>query len=221
MAEGPTTPDTGTPPPRRDVASRVRQLAPYAIGAAVMLLVVLLAGPLLSPKTTPLTEGDVDQAIADALASVTPPPARAQLVYQAVQPSLVLIETTGVKDAPESEDGEPTGLGSGVVVTQDGDILTSLHVVEDATTIDLTFFDGSTSPGEIVVEAARERHRGRPRARTAGRPRSRPRSATRARSSRGPRSTRSARRSACTARCRPASSPASTARSTCRARTAA
>ena len=79
-----------------------------------------------------------------------------RLVFQAVQPSLVLIETETPDDpdapADPDGDGEHGGLGSGVVVNLDGDILTSLHVVEGATTITLTFADGSKSPGEIVVE---------------------------------------------------------------------
>jgi S1-C subfamily serine protease len=121
---------------------------PFAAGAAVMLLAVLLFGAL-APRPTPLTKADVDTGIAQALASVTPPPAWSQVVYQAVRPSLVLIETTR-KDDPATK-GEDGGLGSGVVVNVDGDILTSLHVVSDATGIKLTFADGSESAGEIVV----------------------------------------------------------------------
>ncbi len=118
-----------------------------------MLLVVLLVATLL-PKTPPLTQQQVDQAIASALASVTPPPAFAQTVYQAVQPSLVLIETTSDQAEPDeaaSSDDPHAGLGSGVVVNLDGDILTSLHVVDDARSIDVTFADGSKSSAEIVA----------------------------------------------------------------------
>ena len=125
-----------------------------------MLLVVLLYGAL-SPSTPTLTRQNVDEAIASALASVTPPPAFSQQVFQAVQPSLVLVRTSGVHDpnaslAPAAS-GEPgrdgpegSGLGSGVVINADGDILTSLHVIDGATSIQLTFFDGSTSPAEVV-----------------------------------------------------------------------
>ena len=120
-----------------------------------MLLVVLLYGAL-APSTPPLTQRNVDEAIASALASVTPPPAFSEQVFQAVQPSLVLVKTTGVhdpntapSDAPDT-DAPSNGLGSGVVVNADGDILTSLHVIDGAKTIDLTFFDGSTSPAEVV-----------------------------------------------------------------------
>ena len=105
-------------------------MAPYLTGGLVALSGVLLYGAL-APQAPPLTQRDVDQTVAEALASVTPPPAFSELVYQAVQPSLVLIETKG-PPAQGKPDGEG-GLGSGVVVNLDGDILTSLHVVDDAT----------------------------------------------------------------------------------------
>ena len=41
------------------------------------------------------------------------------------------------------------GLGTGVIVDRQGSILTSLHVVEDAKSITVTFADGTTSSAEI------------------------------------------------------------------------
>jgi S1-C subfamily serine protease len=154
MAEGSPSPATGPPPPDNGVASRPgprrrrgsQGLVPVAVGAAITLLAVLLYG-LLNPATPPPTQQQVDEAIASALASVTPPPAFSQTVYQAVQPSLVLIRVTR-EEAPADEHD---GLGSGVVVTLAGDILTSLHVVDGATDIELTFADGSTSPADVVT----------------------------------------------------------------------
>ena len=161
MAEAPTPPAIGTPPPDDPGTSRpwrrrpgggrgsaTANLAPFGIGAVVTLAVVLVYG-LLNPSTPGPTQQDVKAAIASALASVTPPPAFSQTVYQAVQPSLVLIETTGVKGKDPKEEG--AGLGSGVVVTLAGDILTSLHVVDGAKSIELTFADGSKSAGDIVT----------------------------------------------------------------------
>jgi S1-C subfamily serine protease len=161
MAEAPTPPAIGTPLPddagtsrpwrRRPGGARgsaTANLAPFGIGAVVTLAVVLVYG-LLNPSTPGPTQQDVKAAIASALASVTPPPAFSQTVYEAVQPSLVLIETTGVKGKDSKEEG--AGLGSGVVVTLAGDILTSLHVVDGAKSIELTFADGSKSAGDIVT----------------------------------------------------------------------
>src|SRR5688572_7994826 len=160
MAGAPTPPGTTTPPPadggaraeppRSDTRRRLTRLAPVGLGAVLTLAAVLLVG-FLTPKAPALTQRNVDDAIASALASQTPPPAFSQVVYQRVQPSLVLIETEGDTD-PDTTDEDDDGLGSGVVVSLAGDILTSLHVVDGATTIELTFADGSTSPGEIVGE---------------------------------------------------------------------
>jgi S1-C subfamily serine protease len=102
----------------------------------------------LAPPPPALTQGDVNRTVADALASATPGPALSLEAYQAVRPSLVLIQTTRPAEKGSSGDG----LGSGVVVSTGGDILTSLHVVAGATTIKLTFADGSTSPGEVVTQ---------------------------------------------------------------------
>jgi S1-C subfamily serine protease len=123
-------------------------MAPYLTGGLVALTAVMLYGTL-APQAAPLTQRDVDQTVAEALASVTPPPAFSEFVYQAVQPSLVLIETQGPpgRDDPDGEGG----LGSGVVVNLDGDILTSLHVIADAAEITLTFADGTKSPAGIVA----------------------------------------------------------------------
>jgi S1-C subfamily serine protease len=53
----------------------------------------------------------------------------------------------------ESEEGEPDGgLGSGVVINDRGDILTSLHVVEGASEIQITYADGTHANGQVIVE---------------------------------------------------------------------
>lgn len=51
----------------------------------------------------------------------------------------------------ETEDEPGGGIGSGVVINREGDILTSLHVVADAAAIDLFFADGSQSSAQVVA----------------------------------------------------------------------
>ena len=144
-------PARGPAPPRRPatLGKRLKGLAPFATGALVVLVAVMAYGVLV-PGRPPLTQRDVDQTVADAIASITPPPAYSESVYRAVRPSLVLIETTGTVKAGEKP-GAHDGLGSGVVVNLDGDILTSLHVVAEATGIEVTFADGTKSAAEVVV----------------------------------------------------------------------
>ena len=105
-------------------------------------LAAILLYSILFPRTQPLSTGDVRQVINQTLASATPPPAYSALVYQAVRPSLVLIET---------HSSDESGLGSGVVVDDAGDILTSLHVVANATDIKVTFADGTASNARMTA----------------------------------------------------------------------
>ncbi len=140
-------PPTG-PSPRRiaRIGSRVRRGTPFVGGLVAAFLAIALYGAFF-PGPRPLTTTDVKQNIASALASVTPAPPRSQLVYAAVQASLVLIEA----DSLDKEGKPQHGLGTGVVVDLAGDILTALHVVDKATTIKLTFADGSTSGARIIA----------------------------------------------------------------------
>jgi S1-C subfamily serine protease len=43
-------------------------------------------------------------------------------------------------------------VGSGVVITDRGEILTSLHVVADASEVQITFADGTHSPAQVLAE---------------------------------------------------------------------
>jgi S1-C subfamily serine protease len=89
----------------------------------------------------------VKDTVAMALASATPAPAYSAQVYQIIQPSLVLIQVEEVHEDAESD----YGLGSGVVVDNFGNILTSLHVVDAATQIKVTFANGVQSDAEIIL----------------------------------------------------------------------
>ena len=127
---------------------RLGRAAPFVVGASVAFGAVILFN-LLAPGPPRLTQDDVDARVQEALASVTPAPAYSEVVYQAVRPSLVLVET----EQPEAAgNGSQDRIGSGVVVNLAGDILTSLHVVDDATEIQVTFADGTRSSADIVSE---------------------------------------------------------------------
>ena len=145
MTEGSTTGGPGQLPR----ATRLARVAPFAAGALIALGGVI-AFNLLVPGPPRLTQDDVDARIGEALASMTPAPAFSEVVYQIARPSLVFIET----ERPEAAgSGSPdAGIGSGIVVNLAGDILTSLHVVDDATGIRVTFADGTRSSAQIVSE---------------------------------------------------------------------
>lgn len=95
-------------PPGRAVRRRLRSLRPFFAGLAVMLVAVLVVGAL-RPTAPALTQRDVQQAIASALASQTPGPPTSELVYRAIRPSIVLIETTGTDAQGKASAGRGRG----------------------------------------------------------------------------------------------------------------
>jgi S1-C subfamily serine protease len=62
-------------------------------------------------------------------------------VYEQVRPSVVQITSSA---------GRTGGTGTGVVVDEDGNILTNNHVISGANTIEVRFADGSTSEATVV-----------------------------------------------------------------------
>jgi S1-C subfamily serine protease len=125
----------------------VRRAAPFLSGAAGAVVVILLVN-LLAPAPAPLTPTRLRSSIDEVLASMTPGPARSQLVYDAVAPSLVVIET-----GPSGGTTELEQLGSGVVVSGRGEILTSYHVIAAADELRVTFSDGTQSVAAVVAQA--------------------------------------------------------------------
>ena len=144
-------PDVPTTQPRAGSNRRyrtraaARRVGPFATGVLAV-LVGLVAYAQLVPGGRPLTSADIDARVASVLASAVPGPAYSELVFGTIAPSLVLITTFGSELGGLG--GE--GLGSGVVVTDEGMVLTALHVVEEATEITLTFSDGSSRWPAIV-----------------------------------------------------------------------
>jgi S1-C subfamily serine protease len=114
-----------------------RGLLPFGAGVLAA-LIALLAYNALFPAPLPLTPEQVNDTVAQAMASATAPPSNASLVFQAIIPSFVLIQTGG----PGADGASAHGLGSGVVIDANGSILTSLHVVAKASQIKVTFADG-------------------------------------------------------------------------------
>ena len=123
---------------------RIRGMFPFVSGVVAAFLALFLYNFLFPANQ--VTETEVTNAIAGALASATPRPAFSVQVYQAIQPSLVMIESEFEGADAESQ----KGLGSGVIVDDMGDILTSLHVVADAKKIMVTFADGTLSEAALV-----------------------------------------------------------------------
>ena len=137
------SPSSGMEKLRNRMASlrkRVKGLIPFISGVGSMLLALILYN-FLFPGTQ-LTRIEVNDAIANAMASATPRPAYSAEVFKIIQPSLVLIQA-------DLQNGE-NNLGTGVIVDGAGDILTCLHVINGATKISITFADGTKSDGIVA-----------------------------------------------------------------------
>lgn len=88
-----------------------------------------------------VVKGAIDKAIEDLQSQ----PARSAEVYNAILPSIVVIQT----DLASSGTGNGSGLGTGVIINNQGSILTALHVVEKARTIRVSFADGTETPATV------------------------------------------------------------------------
>ena len=144
-----------TQPPRtrewrdrlRLLAGRSKTLAVFALGVLASLTAILIYNAVtIDPEQ--LTVDEVEETVAQALASATSPPAVSAQVYQVILPSLVIIQTEIATDDGEGE----FGLGSGVIVNDSAAILTALHIVAGATEIQVRFADGTESRAFVVVE---------------------------------------------------------------------
>lgn len=169
-----TSPRSGeTAAPRIGARARfrvvVRRLAPFAGGVLAALVAVALWS-VAFPPAKPLTTAQVNDAIASALASVTPPPAASETAWARIAPSVVVVQATlgaatasaapsagtpgspapSTATSPAPTAGDGSSLGSGVIVDDQGDIMTALHVVDGATSITVTFIDGTSAQAVVA-----------------------------------------------------------------------
>ena len=129
---------------------RFRGMFPFASGVLATLLALFLYNFLFPGNQ--MSERDVKQAVANAMASATPRPSDAVQVYQIIQPSIVYIETGFVDENGKSS----KGLGTGVIIDDAADIVTSLHVVQGSNDIKVTFADGSESKAIVLTQTSEQ-----------------------------------------------------------------
>jgi S1-C subfamily serine protease len=136
----------------RALRSPARRVLLFASGVAAAFAALLLY-QVLFPGPHQLTTHEVNDSIAQAFASVTPMPAFSERVYQVIQPSLVLVQAdvSGTTTFSGTSGTVEQHLGSGVVINDQGDILTALHVVTQTDNIQVTFADGTQSSATITT----------------------------------------------------------------------
>ncbi len=151
-----------TPPPAaRPAAATVRRsffrrhapaMAWSGIGAllAVALMLSLLG---LQPRQRVITQAQIDAAVRHSLEK-EPLPSPATKAYEAIARSVVRV--VGLMDDEDDATERPDkramdrSLGSGVVIKEDGTILTNLHVVWGARRVRVTFANGHESDAQII-----------------------------------------------------------------------
>jgi S1-C subfamily serine protease len=131
-----------------------RHTAPlWAATGALLALVLMLGLSLWRPGAHAITQDDIDAAVRESLEK-EPLPSQATAAYEAILPSVVRVvgllnENDNDEDKPEQRAMERS-LGTGVVIIDNGTILTNLHVVAGAKKIRVRFANGQESDAMLV-----------------------------------------------------------------------
>lgn len=100
---------------------------------------------LPKPPAAPDPEA-FNKAVEAYLRKRAPDPSPANVAFAVIQPSLIVVQGKA-KDAAEDD---PFALGTGIIVDENGTILTCLHVVAGSETIVVTFPDGFQTEAALV-----------------------------------------------------------------------
>ena len=119
--------------------------AAAALGAGVTIGLAPLAGDRAGTTTIVQTTTASVQAVAARTGSLT-----AAQIYAQAAPGVVDITVTTVTTDPFGRSHEEEGEGSGFVIDKQGNIVTAAHVVDGATSIVVTFGDGTRAKATIV-----------------------------------------------------------------------
>ncbi len=158
------------PPPPASAKPRQAPRRDHLLWLAIGFLVVAIGAlttQSFGPARPALTQKDIDASVRRSLENEPLPSAYAK-AYTTIAPSIVLVEgDSDVDDSPSpapgkgkkktTPDTEPSedkknasATGSGVVIIDNGTILTNLHVVAGSRRLKVTFADGSESEAAII-----------------------------------------------------------------------
>jgi S1-C subfamily serine protease len=127
---------------------RYERVLLVAAGATFALLLVVIHASL-GPVQRPLTQDDIDAAVMRTLETATLPSPAAR-AYDVVRSSVVRVRGFGEPDPENAEKEIERGVGSGVVIVDNGTILTNLHVVVGSKRIRVVFADGMESDATVL-----------------------------------------------------------------------
>ena len=111
-------------------------------------LVAVLVGWVVLPGQHQYTQDDIDKAVQYTLEHQPKKPSEEAIAYAKISPSVVKVTQYG-HEKGKKEDVR-TGIGTGVVISDTGTILTNLHVVGGADKVKVTFFNGLESEAQVT-----------------------------------------------------------------------
>lgn len=125
----------------------------WAGGVALLIAAALALNGSFAPPAPALTMQQIDKAMRRSIDEKPLPPLAAK-AYAAVLPSVVRVVglMTDDDDDTKRKDHKPVaeGIGTGVVIVDNGTILTNLHVVSGADRIQVVFADGTESEAVLI-----------------------------------------------------------------------
>jgi len=122
-------------------------LAVFLLGVTLSLLAVGIFSTVFQTRQA-LTQKDIDAAVLHTLQTKDLPSQSAKAAA-AIQGAVVHVQA--YVDDPKKKDAEiESGVGSGVVIKDDGTILTNFHVISGAKKLRVTFFDGTEADAIVI-----------------------------------------------------------------------
>jgi serine protease DegQ len=131
----------------KKIKTRSDFLAVFLLGVIVSLLCVGLFSNAFESRQV-LTQKDIDAAVLHTLQSKELPSPSSKAA-SGVQGAVVRVLAFAADPKNKNIDIE-SGVGTGVVIKDDGTILTNFHVVDGAKKLRVTFFDGTESDAFVV-----------------------------------------------------------------------
>ena len=123
-------------------------VAVFLLGVLISLLGVGLFSNAFERRQV-LTQKDIDAAVLHTLHSKDLP-SQSSKAAAAVQGAVVRVVAL-VEDPKNKESYVESGLGTGVVIQDDGTILTNFHVIAGAKKLRITFFDGTETEAMVLA----------------------------------------------------------------------
>ena len=151
----PSSAPPASPTRRSRLATALRRHSgpAWALGGAALAVAAVTLVPGLRPDHRVVTQDDIDAAVRQSLEK-EPLPSAAAKAYEAIAPSVVRV--VGLMDEKDDGDEEAEkralqrSLGTGVVIVDNGTILTNLHVVWGAKRIRVRFANGHQSEAHMI-----------------------------------------------------------------------